>query len=834
MTAALYRFRSELRHGGWRFVVGVSVLLGVVGGMSLLAATGARRTASAFERLEVATRAGEVLVNPNDEELRQALPPEQLARIDGVSELAEAEGMLVVIDGRVVDAAVLTSTSSSWFRDIDVPVVREGRLPDQSRPDELFANPEGARVAGLEVGEQVDMVVISPDELTDDLLRGDDSQENIARLARTGAVGEPMSATLVGIGETTSDVVPGAALDIVYLTRAFREQHPDVLPIFGGTVVRLREGSAGVADFTDAVRALASENSSSDVAIIDFQTLDADRQTVHRAVTPQVLVLVLFTVALAIAAALATAQALGRRVGLQRDSDAVLASLGMTAGERRSIDWMRLGLVSTVGVVLAVAVAVASSPLMPLGLARQVEPAPGFAVDAVPLVVGGLLLWATVIAFGAVSTLRARQGTSASRRSSFIAGWFRSTVPSVSVSLGAGLALEPGAGRTAVPTRSTLVAATVGLAAVVAALTFAAGLTHLLDSPGNYGSNFDFNLQSDQLTESDQIATLSRLATILDDDPEVDSWSQLYTEQITLPSGVVPANGLGIEKGTAQDGTGAGPTLVRGRLPVRPDEVALGALTMRAESVDLGDQVEVRRGGVDQGSDFTVVGQVVLPGASSYGASDQAALGVGALFSVDGLATLTGGTPFSRGAPDDASPPRAILVSTAPGASGRAVQDRIAGQLSPGAFLVGGPIRSSDVASLDRIRSSPIVLALVLGLIAGVAVGHALVVSVRRRRSDLAVLRTLGLTPGQVSGAIAWQATIVVLVAAVIGVPLGMVAGRAAWGAVARQLGVVDGLVVPWVVLLVVPLAVVFANIVAFGPGWRVGRLRPAEILRAE
>jgi ABC-type lipoprotein release transport system permease subunit len=47
-----------------------------------------------------------------------------------------------------------------------------------------------------------------------------------------------------------------------------------------------------------------------------------------------------------------------------------------------------------------------------------------------------------------------------------------------------------------------------------------------------------------------------------------------------------------------------------------------------------------------------------------------------------------------------------------------------------------------------------------------------LVTSVRRRRCDLAMLKTLGFTRGQVSQTVAWQATTFGLVAALAGLPV--------------------------------------------------------------
>ena len=62
-----------------------------------------------------------------------------------------------------------------------------------------------------------------------------------------------------------------------------------------------------------------------------------------------------------------------------------------------------------------------------------------------------------------------------------------------------------------------------------------------------------------------------------------------------------------------------------------------------------------------------------------------------------------------------------------------------------------------------------------------VALGITLVTSVRRRRRDLAIMRTLGLSARQLATVVAWQSTVAVLIGTVVGVPLGIVLGRQLW-----------------------------------------------------
>src|SRR5207245_2051763 len=102
------------------------------------------------------------------------------------------------------------------------------------------------------------------------------------------------------------------------------------------------------------------------------------------------------------------------------------------------------------------------------------------------------------------------------------------------------------------------------------------------------------------------------------------------------------------------------------------------------------------------------------------------------------------------------------------------------------------PFKPVRLKNLERVGAMPWLLAAFLALLGLAAVMHALVMSVRHRRREIATLRSLGMLPRQVRAAVAAQATITVLAGAMIAFPLGLAAGRLAWGIIANGLGVVD------------------------------------------
>src|SRR5205823_13221056 len=129
-----------------------------------------------------------------------------------------------------------------------------------------------------------------------------------------------------------------------------------------------------------------------------------------------------------------------------------------------------------------------------------------------------------------------------------------------------------------------------------------------------------------------------------------------------------------------------------------------------------------------------------------------------------------------------------------------------------GAISVIGQPPSGQLSTLNGISNVPLVLAGIVALMAAATLAHTLITSIRRRRLDLAILKTLGFVRRQVSATVAWQATTLAVVSVGVGIPLGVIAGRWGWNVFAERLGVVPEPVVPFgVVMLAIPATLVVA-----------------------
>jgi len=127
-----------------------------------------------------------------------------------------------------------------------------------------------------------------------------------------------------------------------------------------------------------------------------------------------------------------------------------------------------------------------------------------------------------------------------------------------------------------------------------------------------------------------------------------------------------------------------------------------------------------------------------------------------------------------------------------------------------------------------------LVLASLLTLLAVGTIAHTLVTSVRRRRRDLAILKAVGFVGRQVRASVAWQATAIAAPGLIIGLPLGVAAGRWAWTQIPQGFAIEPVPVISPLLLLSVPAVLVLANAVAAVPARAAASTQPAVVLRAE
>ena len=530
----------------------------------------------------------------------------------------------------------------------------------------------------------------------------------------------------------------------------------------------------------------------------------------------EALALLLFGVLAVLLTLTMVAQAIARQVYFDARGFATLRALGMKRSELALAGSVRSGLTVGAGVLGAVAVAVLLSPTMPIGLARQAEIDPGLSADWFVLFLGAASLvvilggWALIAAWRAAG----RAGLGASRNdevresSSFVRWVRRSGLPPTTV-LGIQMALEPPPNTGSVPLRSMWLSAVVGISAICATLTFGASLNQLASQPRLQGWTWDVSVGN---PHSDDVA--ARADPLLSHNADVAGFSAvaLSSLNVELVRGGVSADeslfGITPVKGSVL------PPFTLGRAPRTSDEIALGATTIRELGLTVGDHVVVTNGSLRRS--LLVTGQMVL---NPSVVNDQVPFGHGALMTLGGLKTVHASAPVN-----------VFLVRFVPGVD-RSTALATLNREFPGTVL--GPLLAPDIENLRRVDNLPGLLAFLVALVALVTVGHTIAISTRYRRRDVAVLRTVGFVRHQVVGMVAWQATTVVAIGLLIGIPVGLAAGRWAWSLVTNQLGLPHTSVTPGL-FVVIGATLVAANLVATIPAFIAARLRPSSVLRTE
>jgi hypothetical protein len=809
MAPVLSWFRLDLRRR-WRSLLVLALLVAVAAGTVMTAVAGARRGATAVDRLLDLTLPATAVVQPNqpgfDWEAVRALPEVEalttlvLTGDYGIEELpADAEVARYPLGG---DEAM---------RSIERPVVLEGRLPDPSRADEIVIGPTFRDRYGLDVGDTLTLRLYAPETL--------DSMHSA-----DGAVVEPdgpvVEARIVGLVRSPAQLLsgdegPGTAGGLLTSPGLVSQYEANFLGASGqgivNAVVRLDGGEAALADFKTGLERVSGR---SDIALWN---LAEEARHVRDVTDFEADALLAFAVAAGVAAAFLVGQAVVRFAAATAADVDLLSAVGMTP---RQTAWAGTAgplAAGVVGAALGTAGAVLASRWFPIGTAALYEPAPGTDIDPPVMVVGAVAVPVLVAVAAGWTAWTARRSAWSARspRSSAVAAAASRRGAPVPVVVGARFALEPGRGRQAVPVRPALVGAVVGVLGVVAVFTFSAGIDDATGNPQRFGQVHQ--LEAFTGFEGEELGPVDQVLPVMAADPDVVAVNDARIAVAEVE--YVPVTLYTLDPVAAP----WKPVVTEGRTPDGPDEVALAPGSAEVMGLGVGDVVAMA--GTLGTRDFTVTGLAFVPEFQSHNNY------------VTGGWVTAGGYDQLFDPSSEVSPAfkfRQAFLALRPGADPAAVSARIeAATGSDG--LLSEPAPPSLLAQLRQVRVLPVFLAGFLALLALGAVGHALVTAVRRRRYDVAVLRALGMTRRQSRGVVVTQASVLALVGLVLGVPLGVALGRTVWRYVAdtTPLFYVPP-VAAWALILIVPAVLIAANLLAAWPSHRAASMRVGHVLRAE
>ena len=501
---------------------------------------------------------------------------------------------------------------------------------------------------------------------------------------------------------------------------------------------------------------------------------------------------------------------LARESSRARNDQLAWWRLGLTTRQRTGVIVVPLLIAVGIGLAVALLGTWLISPIAPLGTVRSSRPIAALEITrsvwlgALAVGVASVVVTA-LVAFRSsrrVGSRRTRPPTSSIRRLVRV-----SKRPEVQEGVRAAYSTNRGAG---------LVVTLAGSAVAVflAALVFGTSLSALISTPVSYGWPWDLAAVGNFGYGGFDI---HKVAATLDDRAGVRSWSALgFSSSIIVDHHPVPAL-IGYDKASDVD-----TTIVRGKLPAAADEVALGTRTAADFNLEVGDKVTVSGYEIAPGR-ATVTGIVVLPSLGPFQA-DRTAPGRGIFIPQAML--------------EPSVVPKSVTfvgIDLGPGvkhtAALRGLRDEI-GTWDPTGYPVlrySKPIRPPEIINARSVRAAPLLVGGLLVLAATIGLAVAIVISVRARRRELAVLRTLGFTSRQLRISVRIQALAMMLGGFVVGAPIGIAIGRILWQAFASELGVLTDPTTPivWIVATGVGGAVV-AALAAAGPARVAAGTKPA------
>jgi putative ABC transport system permease protein len=331
---------------------------------------------------------------------------------------------------------------------------------------------------------------------------------------------------------------------------------------------------------------------------------------------------------------------------------------------------------------------------------------------------------------------------------------------------------------------------------------FVRSLDSFTRTPARYGLGFDLSLE---LPATGFRPVLAQLA----DDRDLAAVARSTNDVVEIGGRSADAYAIDAVKGTIS------PTVRSGRLPANDNEVAIGPKLLADLGRHIGDELRVDSRSGDRA--MTLVGTVFSPASESSEFNGEVVMTPDALASlsrfpsVGALVRVRDGVGVARVFDDlDARFPYAVSDESRVHAP--------------------GPVRN-----LQQISRLPLALVVFFAFFGVAAIAQSLFLTARERRRDLAVLRGLGFRRRQVVVVLLGAACSVAAVALVVGIPLGVLAGRIGWTAVARGLYVAPAVAIPVATLAGFGAAVVAASCLAsLLPAALLLRRSPGSTLRSE
>ena len=762
----------------------VTLLVGVV----VAVTSGAEQSTTAMDRLRAKTHASDILVSVGENDSAGLL--EIAEAIPGVAAASTVRELFVrpKDSGLFPDFNLLTIAPASDVGEpaTDVPLIVKGRAADETRIAEVTMSEALAASLGLHVGDQLVLESMTT-EWVDLAFNG-------------GIPGDPdgpeVNVQLVGLARSPADFDKYSG--VLHLTAAFADRYEG----------EIRTYHFAAATLTAAAWAQVAAGEKPTTGNPDVE-LDFSANAKSKAVQDSLNTIAVALRLVSLVAGLAGLAIVGlllartaRNIAVDRK---VLVSIGWTRAEVARLSVLVPAPALGLGLCVGLVAGVFGSPLASFGFAAAVDP-----TSSAYIVRTGLLLFialsvtATLAVLLALTARRAARASNAHRPTALPAPPLRHPLV---VALGARRALfgsADGGGRLSRAAAATIGA---GIALAVAVLLIGSSIQRLRDDPTLSGRG---PVSEHGIHAGEDASVYTRAMAVMEADLRATNLLGFHVAfGITGPA-TTELTALVFDARRGQPSV----SLLRGRVPSRPDEVAVGPASLKSMELDLGDEVELQCARQQREEDsqgcssgatarFRIVGVMLFP-EGDFQHDSGVAMTVGAFESLGGVdETALHGVVFQWAQSIDAVAADADLT-----VEGFSVWATTGGLVPP------------VVSNLGEVRGlAPLVAGLIFVL--GVAtVLYTVAMTGRLRRGETATLRALGATPRTLTATTEAHALALGMVGLIVGIPLGVVGGKLIWSQIADRAYVVDrpvvsGAEVWWLVavstigllLLAIPLA---------------------------
>lgn len=836
-----YRLRTTVSRQRTGLVT-IVLVVGLLGGLAMASVAIARRTQSSYPTFLTSTNPSTLTFSIYQFNANGGPGPDLTRSIERLPAVTRVSTVFVPsiapldADGApnlsVISQTLAIGSTNGEFVNQDRLALVRGRLADPRSTTEFNMTATAAKMLGVRVGQSIRFGLY---------LRSQQGEPGFGTPRVPPAIA--IRLRLVGVSEMNTQIVQDDvdnAYGFIFLTPATISETLRYEPASAALyAVQLRRGATSTTAIEQQLIGLVPRGYT-----YQFHVTSQVTTEIELAIKPESIAIGAFGAIAALVCLALAVQAMARRLRSGEEDRAIMRALGATPWETVADGLFAVVAAILVGSIAAVAIAIGLSPLGPIGPVRAVYPLRGIAFDWTVLATGPAVLVVVLVSFAmafATRMMASRTGSHRQprRRRSAIARAARASGIPISGVVGTHFALEPDRSRAAVPTRSVIAGAVVAVGLVVTTLTFASGFSTLVSHPRLYGWNWDFALNPTNDVPPVALSLLSK-------DRDVAAWSDANYTDAQIDGQTVPIILENV-------GAAVAPPILSGHGLQANDQIVLGAATMSELGLHVGDSVTFSYGSRQSAPAYvpptrlTIVGTATFPaiGYSSF-VSQHTSMGTGALLP-SGVQPAAFLNAMKNKDPNLNGPELVFVrlrngVSRADGlASLVGITDAANRAFHDDPMAAGDEVgilsvqRPAQIVNYRTIGSTPTFLAVALAIGAVVALGLTLGASVRRRRRDLALLKTLGFTRRQVVEAIAWQATIDSVVGIGLGIPLGVICGRQLWTAFANTIYAVPDPTVPALSVVAVGIgALVFANLAAVLPARAAARTPAGLTLRTE